>query len=92
MDTVAVDPPPRKVHLRLDVRVVAQGDINVSIVGDGVQLYSGWLGNGSATEWFSAASFEVYTSDGKVTWFENAQTGQGFYMGYGPNETYYLGG
>ncbi len=71
---------------------MAQGDISLSIVGDGVVLYSGFLGTGSTTEWFTAADFEVYTSDGNLTLFENAETGQGFFMGYGPNETYYLGG
>jgi hypothetical protein len=34
----------------------------------------------------------VTTSDGSLTLFENSATGQQFYMGYGPNETYYLGG
>ncbi len=39
-----------------------------------------------------AANFAVTTSDGSLTLFENAATGQQFYMGYGQNETYYLGG
>ena len=74
------------------IRVVAQGEINVSIVGDGVTYLSGSLGVGTVTEWFTAANFEVSTSDGALTLFEDARTGQQFYMGYGLNETYYLGG
>lgn len=74
------------------VRVISQGDIQVTIVADGVTVFSGWLGTGAATEWYSAASFTVTTSDGNLTLFENANTGQQFYMGYGLNETYYLGG
>ncbi|HYO30360.1 MAG TPA: hypothetical protein VER37_07240, partial [Thermomicrobiales bacterium] len=74
------------------IRVLAQGDINLSVVADGVTLSSGWLGAGTTTEWFTASNFEVYTSDGSLTLFENAQTGQQFFMGYGPNETYFLGG
>ena len=74
------------------VRVIAQGDIQVTVEADGAVVYSGWLGAGSSTEFFSAANFAVTTSDGSLTLFENAATGQQFYMGYGQNETYYLGG
>lgn len=74
------------------IRVIAQGDIQVTIVADNATVFSGWLGNGQSTDWFSAAQFTVTTSDGNLTLFENSATGQQFYMGYGPNETYYLGG
>jgi cytoskeleton protein RodZ len=74
------------------VRVIAQGDIQVTVEADGAIVFSGWLGSGSSTEFFSAANFAVTTSDGSLTLFENAATGQQFYMGYGQNETYYLGG
>ena len=85
-------PQPSAAAGTATIRVLAQGDINVSIVADGVPVYSGWLGANMVSGWFTAANFEVYTSDGSLTLFENAQTGQQFYMGYGPNETYYLGG
>jgi cytoskeleton protein RodZ len=74
------------------VRVIAQGDIQVTVEADGAIVFSGWLGSGSSTEFYSAANFAVTTSDGSMTLFENAATGQQFYMGYGQNETYYLGG
>jgi cytoskeleton protein RodZ len=74
------------------IRVVAQGDIQVTIVADGNVVFSGWLGQGGATEWYSANLFEVTTTDGNLTLFENAVTGQQFYMGFEPNATYYLGG
>jgi cytoskeleton protein RodZ len=74
------------------IRVLSQGDIQVTITADGAVVYSGWLGAGGATDWYTASSFEVTTSDGSLTLFENAATGQQFYMGYGPNETYFLGG
>jgi cytoskeleton protein RodZ len=74
------------------VRVIAEGDIQVTVSADGVVVYSGWLGAGGATDWYTASNFAVTTSDGSLTLFENAATGQQFYMGYGPNETYYLGG
>jgi hypothetical protein len=74
------------------IRVIAEGDIQVTVEADGVAVFSGWLGAGSATDFFSAANFAVTTSDGSLTLFENSATGQQFYMGYGQNETYYLGG
>jgi hypothetical protein len=74
------------------IRVIAEGDVQVTVEADGAVVFSGWLGSGSSTEFFTAANFAVTTSDGSLTLFENAATGQQFYMGYGQNETYYLGG
>jgi cytoskeleton protein RodZ len=74
------------------IRVVSQGDIQVTIVADGATVYSGWLGAGGTTDWYTATSFAVTTSDGSLTLFENANTGEQFYMGYDQNFTYYLGG
>ncbi len=74
------------------IRVIAEGDIQVTVVADGTVVFSGWLGAGGATDWYTAAQFEVTTTDGNLTLFENAATGQQFYMGFGPNETYFLGG
>jgi cytoskeletal protein RodZ len=74
------------------IRVIAQGDIQVTVDADGTIVFSGWLGSGSSTEFYTAANFAVTTSDGSLTLFENAAIGQQFYMGYGQNETYYLGG
>ncbi|MBA3414515.1 MAG: hypothetical protein H0U10_04725 [Chloroflexia bacterium] len=71
---------------------MAQGDIYVSIFGDGVSLYEGSLGTGATTDWFTAARFEVFTSNGDQTLFENAETGEVFKMGYGLDETYTLSG
>jgi cytoskeleton protein RodZ len=74
------------------IRVIAEGDIEVTVEADGAIVFSGWLGSGSSTEFFTAANFAVTTSDGSLTLFENSATGQQFYMGYGQNETYFLGG
>ena len=73
------------------IRVIAQGDISVTVVADDQVVFSGWLGAGMATDWYTAANFAVTTSDGSLTLFENAATGAQFYMGYGAGETYYLG-
>jgi cytoskeleton protein RodZ len=74
------------------IRVLSQGDINVTVVADGATVFDGWLGSGGMTDWYTAGTFTVTTSDGSLTMFENANTGQQFYMGYGPYETYTLSG
>jgi hypothetical protein len=74
------------------IRVISEGDIELTVVADGAVVYSGWMGAGSSTDFFTAGQFAVTTSNGSLTLFENAATGQQFYMGYGANETYYLGG
>jgi cytoskeleton protein RodZ len=84
--------PPAPAAGTSTIRVLSQGDIQVTIVADGVTVFSGWLGAGGATDWYTAASFAVTTSDGNLTLFENANTGAQFYMGYDLNATYYLGG
>lgn len=84
--------PPQAAPGAATIRVIAEGDIQVTITADDVVVFSGWLGPGGSTEWYSASLFAVTTSNGALTLFENAQSGQQFYMGYGPNETYYLGG
>ena len=93
-DAAPVDQPqaPAPTAGTATIRVIAEGDVQVTIQADGAVIFAGWLGAGSATDWFTAAQFAVTTSDGSLTLFENAATGQQFYMGYGPNETYYLGG
>lgn len=92
----AVEPvqqaPPAQAAGTSTIRVISQGDIQVTIVADGVTVFSGWLGAGGATDWYTATSFAVTTSDGNLTLFENANTGAQFYMGYDLNATYYLGG
>jgi hypothetical protein len=97
---VAVEPTPVPAPIESEalavipvtIRVIAEGDIQVTVVADDVVVFSGWLGAGGATDWYTAGLFAVTTTDGSLTLFENAATGQQFYMGYGANETFYLAG
>jgi len=75
------------------IRVIAQSDVEVTVAdADGQVYFSGWLPAGQATDWFTASLFQVTTSNGAATLFENqANLGFQFYMGYGANETYFLG-
>jgi cytoskeleton protein RodZ len=84
-------PQPQPQAGSATIRVIAQGDIEVTVVADGATVYSGWLGSGASTDWYTASQFSVTTSNGSLTLFENAATGQQFYMGYGAYETYFLG-
>lgn len=67
-----VETPEQAVGETATIRVLAQGGINVTVVGDGQVLYDGWLPAGSVTDWFQASYFEVTTSDGSQTLYENA--------------------
>ncbi len=87
-----VQAAPQPAGATATIRVIAQGDIEVTVEADGAVIYSGWLGAGSSTDWMTASNFAVTTSNGGLTLFENANTGAQFYMGYGAYETYYLGG
>ena len=95
--TQPVAPPPAQQVVQqpagatATIRVIAQGDIEVTIEADGVVVYSGWLGAGNSSDWITASNFAVTTSNGSLTLFENANSGAQFYMGYGAYETYYLG-
>jgi hypothetical protein len=89
---VAVAPEPAIEAGMTTLRMIAEGDVQLTVVADDVVVFSGWLGPGGSTDFYTARLFSVTTSDGSVTLFENATTGQQFYMGYGANETYYLGG
>jgi hypothetical protein len=74
------------------IRVLAQGDIDVTIVADGATVYSGWLGAGTVTEWYTASEFQVTTSNGGLTLFENAAypDWDPFLMGEGEYVTFTL--
>jgi len=72
------------------IKITASGaDIYINVVADGEVVYDGWLGSGGSTDWFTAAQFSVYTSDGSSTLFTNDR-GDEFYMGSDPDSTYSL--
>ncbi len=72
------------------IKITATGnDIYLNIVADGEVVFDGWLGDGGSTDWYTAAQFSVYTSDGASTLFTNDQ-GEPFYMGYDADTTYSL--
>ncbi|MFL5760378.1 MAG: helix-turn-helix domain-containing protein [Thermomicrobiales bacterium] len=81
------DQPPAGMY---SIKVTATGaDVQLSIVADGETVFEGWLGDGQSTDWYTAAEFNIWTSDGASTLFTN-DNGQAFYMGYDPDSTYLL--
>ena len=89
----APTPPPVAAAGQATIRVIAQGDIQVTVEADGMVLFSGWLGTGQSTDWFTATNFSVTTSNGALTLFENQSTGVQFPMGFEQYQvTYQLSG
>jgi hypothetical protein len=72
------------------IKITATGaDVYLNVVADGEVVYDGWLGDGGSTDWFTAAQFSIYTSDGAATLFTNDR-GEPFYMGDEADVTYSL--
>ncbi len=57
-------------------------DITISVSGDGVVLYDGFLGAGQVIGPFSAVSFEIYTSNAAATSITNVAVGTSFVVSY----------
>ncbi len=57
-------------------------DISLSVTGDGVVLYDGFVAAGTVVGPFSAVSFEIYTSDVNDTSIINVATGVSFVVSY----------
>jgi cytoskeletal protein RodZ len=85
------DDPTNPPEGMASIKVTAISDIYIEIVADDQIVWQGWLGAGGSTDWYTAAVFHVYTSDGAQTLFTN-QDGQEFFMGYDQEVTYDLYG
>jgi cytoskeletal protein RodZ len=91
-ETTSTDDPLNPPAGMASIKITAvEADIYLEVVADENIVWSGWLGAGGTTDWYTAAHFQVYTSDGAQTLFTN-QDGDAFYMGYDPDVTYDLYG
>ncbi len=61
-------------------------DLTISIIGDGVVLYDGFVSAGTILGPFDAVSFEIYTSNVGNTNITNVATGVTFQMAYDEGE------
>lgn len=64
-------------------------DITLSVSGDGIVLYDGFVGAGTVVGPFSAVGFEIYTSNVGATLITNLGNGVEFQFGYDPSELYF---
>ncbi|MDQ4044953.1 MAG: hypothetical protein M3173_05840 [Chloroflexota bacterium] len=71
------------------IRVGAAESIGVTLYVDGVLMFDGWLEPGEWTAFYDGSYFEVYTTSGENTMFENSCGGEPFYMGYEAGDAYY---
>lgn len=70
------------------INIYAESEIYLSVTVDGILWFDGTLPSGSWSGPMNGTTFEVYTSSGVATLFENA-CGTQFYMGEEPGEAYY---
>ncbi|HEV2127524.1 MAG TPA: hypothetical protein VGR22_02775 [Thermomicrobiales bacterium] len=71
------------------IRVGAAESIGVTLYADGVLMFDGWLEPGEWTAFYDGSYFEVYTTSGENTMFENSCGGEPFFMGYETGDAYY---
>lgn len=73
---------------RAQINIYAQQEVYVSVTVDGTLWFDAYLPEGRWTGPMIGTTFEVYTSSGENTLFEDA-CGNQFYMGYEPGEARY---
>jgi cytoskeleton protein RodZ len=72
------------------IRITANADLYLTVTADGEVVFDGNVAAGETTEYFTATTFEVYTSWGEMTIFSN-NCGDEYQMGYeGGQATYTL--
>jgi hypothetical protein len=63
--------------------------MTLSVTGDGVVLYDGFVAAGTVLGPYSAVGFEIYTSNVGATFITNLDTGEAFVFGYDASELYF---
>jgi hypothetical protein len=72
------------------IRVGAVEGIAVTVYADGQVAFDGWLEAGQWTDYITGSAFEVYTSSGANTMFQNTCSTEPFWMDQTPGETSYV--
>ena len=72
------------------IQVGAVESIGVTMYADGELVFDGWLAPGEWTAFYTGSEFEVYTTSGVNTLFNNSCGGDAFQMGFEPGEAYYV--
>jgi hypothetical protein len=72
------------------IKVGAVESIGVTLYVDGVLVFDGWLEPGQWTDFYTGSVFEVYTTSGANTSFQNTCSTEPFWMDTEPGETSYV--
>lgn len=72
------------------IKVGASEGIAVTVYADGQVAFDGWLEAGQWTEFITGSEFEVYTSNGAHTMFQNTCSTEPFWMDQTAGETSYV--
>jgi len=92
-ETQAADPAPADSSTGAyvtSIQVGAVEDVGITLYADGELVFDGWLGAGEWTAFYNGSVFEVYTTSGANTLFNNSCGGDSFQMGFEPGEAYYV--
>jgi hypothetical protein len=72
------------------IKVGAVESVGVTMYADGELVFDGWLEAGEWTEFFTGSTFEVYTTSGANTVFQNTCSTEPFWMDTVPGEAHYV--
>lgn len=72
------------------IAVTAIDDIYITVTADGVLMYEDNLAAGQTTDYFTGSEFEVYTTSGANTIFQNTCSTEPFWMDTVPGEAHYV--
>lgn len=72
------------------IKVGAIESVGVTMYADGELVFDGWLEAGEWTEFYTGSTFEVYTTSGANTVFQNTCSTEPFWMDMVPGEAHYV--
>jgi hypothetical protein len=72
------------------IKVGAVESVGITMYVDGEVAFDGWLEAGEWTEFYTGSTFEVHTTSGANTMFQNTCSTEPFWMDYTPGETSYV--
>lgn len=84
------NPAPGAGEYVTSIQVGAIESVGITLYADGELVFDGWLGAGEWTAFYNGSVFEVYTTSGANTVFNNSCGGDSFQMGFEPGDAYYV--
>jgi hypothetical protein len=72
------------------IKVGAVESVGITMYADGELVFDGWLNAGEWTDFYTGSTFEVYTTSGANTLFQNTCSTEPFWMDQEPGESHYV--